>query len=94
MRWIPSPQSPGICPDAAHCGYGELGAGGIPPVLLPVTRLSVMRTSVIGPPARVPLARMPSPMAPVTVNPSTLTCEERTVRPARQGATPGPVGPS
>src|ERR1039457_6037812 len=94
MRWMPSPQSPGICPFAAHCGYGELGEGGIPPRLLPATQLSLMLTSVIEPPARVPVARMPSPIAPLTVKPSIETCELLMVTPARQGATPGPVGPS
>ena len=63
-------------------------------MLFPATQLSVMLTSLIEPPASVPVARMPSPMAPVTVKPSTETCELLMVRPARQGATPGPVGPS
>src|SRR5580704_13785479 len=94
IRWIPSPQSPGICPLAAHCGYGEVGLGGIPPVLFPTTQLSVMLTSLIEPPASVPVARMPSPIAPVTVKPDTSTCELLMVTPARQGAAPGPMGPS
>src|ERR1019366_4253485 len=66
----------------------------MPPTLLPTTQFSLMLTSVIEPPFRVPVARMPSPIAPVTAKPSIETCELLMVTPARQGATPGPVGPS
>jgi hypothetical protein len=71
-----------------------VAVGGIPPLLLLITRLSSMLTSVIEPPLSVPVARMPSPIASSTVNPSTLTWELRMVRPARQGANPGPFGPN
>src|SRR3974390_2126343 len=39
IRWMPSPQSPGISPNALHSGYGEVLVGGMPPVLLPTTWL-------------------------------------------------------
>src|SRR6058998_1502645 len=94
MRWMPSPQSPGISPTSTHCGYGEVVDGGIPPVSLPTTRLPSIVTSLIEPPASEPVARIPSPWAPVTVRPCTLTCPDLIVMPARHGALPGPFGPN
>src|ERR1700760_3700581 len=93
MRWMPSPQSPGTGPAGLHCGYGELGDWA-PPVSLPTTRLSVMDTLLIDTPVREPVVRMPSPLDLVTVNPLTFTQPDLMVMPARQGALPGPIGPS
>jgi hypothetical protein len=53
-----------------------------------------MTTLLIDPPASDPVARIPSPIAPRTVNPVTSTELDWIVIPARQGALPGPPGPS
>src|SRR5690242_21592302 len=94
MRWMPSPQSPGISPCARHWGYGDVTDGGIPPVSLVTTLFPWMVTSQMDPYLREPVARIPSPIAPVTVKPVTVTWECLMVTAARQGAEPGPVGPS
>src|SRR5690242_2801453 len=93
MRWMPSPQSPGISPCGLHVGYGEPPIPGCPSVSLPMTRLPLITTWPIECPAREPVTRMPSPIAPVTVSPSTVTWSDLTVIPARHGALPGPENP-